>query len=64
MQVVKTEIQQGSLEGRKKSMPKGVSRCKYCNKLIPSALKSEHLENRCTARKRHKRLIKYIRDRL
>jgi len=45
-------------------MPKGMSKCEYCGEIVPSALKSDHIENRCVLRKTHKRLIQYIKERL
>jgi hypothetical protein len=43
------------------NVPKGMSRCEYCGELVPSVLKTDHIENRCPARNhRSKRIIKYI----
>jgi hypothetical protein len=43
-------------------MPKGTSKCEHCGQLVPSVLKTEHLTNKCPARKNRRRIIQFIKN--
>jgi hypothetical protein len=46
------------------TMPKGMTKCKYCEEMVPSVLISDHIENKCECRKPYKKLVQYIKAKI